>query len=245
MRQYSWARSSWRTCGDVLDVVDAQEHDRQVAGDGERPQLRLRPRAPRDRRARRAPRAGRHRGSVPPGAGNPPPPPRRHRDGAAGPAPASTPACVARSKAVAVVMLVDQVDQRLPRAQPRLSRRRRARPCRARSCTRWRSAKTGSRTVPDRVRQGRRPSRRATRRSLPRPRNRARSVSYSGSPTTVALDDGEMRGPDRAARPVNAAGASRSARRIRADIRSARTAWRTPDARRRPPASSAPVRRRR
>ena len=33
IRQYSWARSSWRTMRDVLDLVDPQQHDRQVAGD--------------------------------------------------------------------------------------------------------------------------------------------------------------------------------------------------------------------
>ena len=119
-------------------------------------------------------------------------------------------------------MLVDQVEQRVARRRRPPSRRRCARPCRARSRT------AGAARRPDRARcptvfDSGRPSHRGGRcaRVRPRPMNRARSVSYCGAPTVVALDDGEMRGPDLAARRASAAGGWRSARRIRADTRSA------------------------
>ncbi len=61
----------------------------------------------------------------------------------------------------------------------------------------------------------------------------------------LAFDHGEMRRPDLAARRASAGGAWRPARRIRRGTRSRRTSWRRPDARCRRPASSGPVRRRR
>ena len=103
----------------------------------------------------------------------------------------------ARSNAVAIVMLVDQIE--------RFARERRdQRP--------ERDARRGARRNPhaaaqaeDRIehgadRVGERPAvdhrRSACESSRPRPRKRARSVSNCTSPDGLAFDDGEMRRPD-------------------------------------------------
>ena len=168
----------------------------------------------------------------------------RRRDGGAAPGPGSRPGSWRGRRHCGRGACRRDPEARPARMRPR-SRRRPARPGRAGS-----PRAVGARR-PDRARSrpcstavGRPTTPAAVPTVRPRPMKRARSVSYCGSATIVALDDGEMGGPTLAARRASAGGAWRRAHRTRRDARSPRTSWRTPDARRRRPASSAPARRR-
>jgi hypothetical protein len=177
---------------EVGDVVDAQQHDRQVARDRVGPQARLRSRPARDRARRRA-EAGvgvqeRRREALEVrrllgadveeaeldlGLGP------RERLGAV--------------EGAAVVVLVDR-GRRAPRASPRPpSRTRRARPRPAEPHPR-RSAKIGSSTVPT-VFDSARPSRSPRPRDRPAAPDEARAVGLELRRPEVALHDGEVRRP--------------------------------------------------
>ena len=185
MRQYSCARSSWRTwaMSSTSSMRSSTIGRSPEMACGHRPDCGP---APRTMASDGAPEArGRRRGSAPPAAGSPPPRRPRRRDGEAGPAPASRPASWRGRR-------------RCGRDACRSGRAARAREAATRVQNATRATSPGAirdpvpqredrvEHGPDRVRQRpavrRRPRPRAIGR--PRPRKRARSVSYCGSATT-------------------------------------------------------------
>ncbi len=183
----------------VLRLVDADEHDREVARDAVRPERRRAAAVALETSGDGAQRSGPSRGCGWPGAGR------------GGPRRRSMPrwwsctcACVqasvaARSKVAGVAVLVGEVERLLARRRDQRREDRRARSPRAARRTRRRRLKIGSSTGPDRVRQrpavdDRAP---ASRISRPRPRKRARSVSYCDAADRLALDRDDVRRPDR------------------------------------------------
>ena len=145
-----------------------------------------------------------------------------------------------------VAVLVGEVERCLARVGDERREDHARRRARGATRTRRRRLKIGSSTAPDRVRQraavdDRRP---ACGWPRPRPRKRARSVSYWMRPPSARLDRADVRGPDRLV-GCSAAAASRAARRVRRRTRSGRRGSRRPGARRRRPAAPARARRRR
>ena len=110
---------------------------------------------------------------------------------------------------------------------------------------RRRMEKMGSRTAPTEFESGRLSMIAIGARTVwPRPRKRALSVSNSGAPDSLAVNDGQMRGPDFGIARAIAFAASPGWRRHREDIPSRRTASKRRDARRRRSEARARVRRR-
>ena len=228
----------------ILDLVDAHQHDRQVARDALRPQRRRRRQAAPDRVGRRAQRrvgiedvarqalveAGLGRADVEMAQLH-----LRLRPGERGGA----------LEGVGVLVLVDR-RRAAPRARTRPSSRRRSAPCRRPGRAGAGAARTPDRAPARRCWTGavRRSRRRRCRcrcrgrgsgrgRSRPRPRR---------SPRPRRPPDGR---PTARARPGRGDGASPGWRPRPADTRSARRAWRRPGARHRPPAARARSRHRR
>ena len=112
-----------------------------------------------------------------------------------------------------IAVLVGQVEHRLARRRDQRRERQRARCAPAARRTRRRRLKIGSSTAPAVFESGR-PSITdiGVRTPRPRPRKRARSVSYCAPLDGLALDDDDVRRPDRRVVAARAAGASRAAR---------------------------------
>ena len=229
---------------EVLDVVDPQQDDRQVAGNAVRPQRRCVRRAAANRVRGRPQRRHRRRGCGRRAAETGSLRRRRCRGDAAAPAPVSRPGSPrARRRWRRDACRPGRAPRRAtPRPRPEGRRTRRAR----RDAHAAAQAKIGSSTVPAVFERGR-PSSTATgsRISRPRPRKRARSVSNSAVADDLAFHHRKMRRPD--FRLVWRAAPARGQERaeLRQGTRSARTAWRTPDAPRRRPAAPARARHRR
>ena len=143
----------------------------------------------------------------------------------------------ARSKAVGVAMLVDEVKQRArERMRPR-SKRQCAHSRLARSARAGAARKSASSTVPTVSESGQAVDHR-DRRSYARARGRGTGRYRSRSrvlPTALAFDDSEMCGPDFGLARRRGVAASPEWRRLRPGIRFRRRAWKKPDARRRQP----------
>ena len=118
---------------------------------------------------------------------------------------------------VAVVMLVEQVEQLGARRRDARSRRRRApsSPGATAHAAAQREDRVEHRARRCSTAAGRRAWRAARAGCGPRPMKRARSVSILRVAGDLAFDHGEMRGPDLAARSASAGAASRAARRTR------------------------------
>ena len=208
MRQYSCARSNCRIMSKSSAIVNAREHNRQIAGDSLRPQRRhvQRACAPSTSAVGTQGRIGIEHGVREPleemrlvGADSqvmqlhlrlrP-----RQRERAL--------------EGSRVAILVGQIQDLFARGGNNRGKNQ-MRPCLPGGMwTVRRRLSTGSSTEPTVLESGR-PSMTETglRRSRPRPTNRARSVSYCNSPDGFAFHDQHMRDPDRRFRLRSACGA--------------------------------------